>query len=129
LRFTAINGSCVVTGKRRRTMANSTMAGETTNTDDLVLRRSKQRDCGGGKWVRGSLNGHRFDALVFPDHATDPGYELGDSRISKLWVQRLSDQKTVFNWDRGLDIAAENETAQAIVDFLAAGLADHAYEV
>ena len=72
---------------------------------------------------------HRFEALVFPEHATNREWELGDSRISKLWVQRLPDgryplARTVFNWDRGADIPAVDETAQAIVDFLAAGPAD-----
>lgn len=109
-------------------MANERNAGEPMVADDLVLHRPVRRDAGGGRWVEGTLKGHQFAALVFPDHATDPGYELGESRISKLWVQRLSDEKTVFNWDRGMDVPAENETAQAIVDFLAAGIADFAYE-
>ena len=54
-------------------------------------------------------------------------YEIGDSRISKLWVQRLADRQTVFNWDRGSDVVAVDEAAQVVVDFLAAGLADHVY--
>jgi hypothetical protein len=41
--------------------------------------------------------------------------------------QRLDDQQTVFNWDRGLDIAATNDLARSIVDFIAAGLADSIY--
>ncbi|HTF56963.1 MAG TPA: hypothetical protein VK661_06995 [Planctomycetota bacterium] len=110
-------------------MANSREQAEPMVADDLVIHKPIRREMGGGRWVEGSLKGHQFAALVFPDHAADPGYELGDSRISKLWVQRLSDQKTVFNWDRGFDVAAENETVEAIVDFLAAGIADHAYEV
>ena len=56
-----------------------------------------------------------------------PDYELDDSRISKIWVQRLSDGATVANFDRGWDIRPTTKTAQAIVDFLAAGLADHIY--
>jgi hypothetical protein len=70
---------------------------------------------------------HRFDALVFAEHADNPDWEIGDSRISKLWVQRLADKQTVFNWDRGADIQANDELTQAIVDFLAGGLADHLY--
>jgi len=42
-------------------------------------------------------------------------------------VQRLADKKGVFNWDRGMDQPAETDLAQAIVDFLAAGLADLTY--
>jgi hypothetical protein len=30
-----------------------------------------------------------------------------------------------LNWDRGMDQPAANDLAQAIVDFLAGGLADH----
>ena len=62
-----------------------------------------------------------------PEHAENPEWELGDSRISKLWLQRLDDKRTVFNWDRGMDQPAASDLVQAIVDFLAAGLADHVY--
>jgi len=41
----------------------------------------------------GTLNAHRFDALVFAEHAECPDYELGDSRISKLWLKRLDGGK------------------------------------
>lgn len=95
--------------------------------DDLVITKTTRRAAANGTWVCGRLNGHRFDALVFPEHADNPEWEIGDSRISKLWVQRLADKKQVYNWDRGADVPAENETVQAIVDFLCAGLADHTY--
>jgi hypothetical protein len=55
------------------------------------------------------------------------GYELEDSRISKLWIQRIADKTTVVNFDRGWDIRPETKIAQAIVSFLAAGLADYVY--
>jgi hypothetical protein len=93
--------------------------------DDLHITKVTRRAGGGGTWVCGRLAGHRFDALVFPEHAENREWELGDSRISKLWVQRLADRREVFNWDRGADVPAVDATAQAIVDFLAAGLADH----
>ncbi len=95
--------------------------------DDLEIRKTTRRASGAGTWVMGTLNGHRFDALVFPEHADCPDYELGDSRMSKLWVKRLADGKTVVNFDRGWDIRPTDATAQAIVDFLAAGLAEHTY--
>jgi hypothetical protein len=94
---------------------------------DLVITKTSRRASGSGTWVMGTIHGHRFEALVFPEHAMSPDYELGDSRISKLWIQRLADEETVFNFDRGLDVAAEDATVQAIVDFLAAGLAEHTY--
>ena len=62
---------------------------------DFEITKTTRRASGGGTWVSGKLNGHRFDALVFPEHAEVAEYELGDSRISKLWVQRLADKKTL----------------------------------
>jgi hypothetical protein len=50
---------------------------------------------------------------VFPAHAENPDWELGDSRISKLWIQRLADRTTVFEWDRGPGIEAADELAAA----------------
>lgn len=94
--------------------------------DDLTFRTTDPRPAG-GTWVIGLVAGHRFQALVFPAHAENPDYELGDSRISKLWVQRVCDGRVVFNWDRGPDVPAEDHTARAVVDFLAAGLADHVF--
>ena len=94
---------------------------------DLEITKTTRRASGGGTWVCGTLSGHRFDALVFPEHADNPDWEIGDSRISKLWIQRLADKREVFNWDRGPDRMAIDDTALQIVDFLASGLADHIY--
>ena len=94
---------------------------------DLEIKKVTRQAAGAGTWVCGTLSGHRFDALVFPEHADNPEWEIGDSRISKLWIQRLADKQTVFNWDRGADMNAHDELTQAIVDFLAGGLADHIY--
>ena len=94
---------------------------------DLNITKTTRRASGGGTWVSGTLSGHRFEALVFPEHADNPKWEIGDSRISKLWIQRLADKREVFNWDRGPDRTAIDDTALQIVDFLAGGLADHIY--
>lgn len=94
---------------------------------DLVFTAQSRRAAGGGIWVCGKIHGHRFEALAFPEHAEVPEYELGDSRISKLWLQRLADKVTVFNWDRGQDIPAADSVVAAIVDFLCGGLAEHTY--
>lgn len=95
---------------------------------DLEITRVTRRASGGGTWVSGTLDDeYRFDALVFPEHAEIADYELGDSRISKLWIARLKNKETVFSWDRGLDIPAASAKTQAVVDFLAAGLADLIY--
>src|SRR6266478_2832434 len=74
--------------------------------DDLRITKKTRRAAGAGTWVCGTIAGHRFDALVFPEHAENPEWEIGDSRISKLWLQRLADRRTVFHWDRGADVPA-----------------------
>jgi hypothetical protein len=94
---------------------------------DLEITKRSRRASGAGTWVTGTLIGHRFEALVFPEHAENPAWEIGDSRISKLWIQRQADKREVFNWDRGADVAAADEVAAQIVDFLAGGLADFIY--
>ena len=97
--------------------------------DALRITKTTRRASGGGTWVYGTIAGHRFDALVFPEHAENPDWEIGDSRISKLWLQRLADKQTVFNWDRGADVSAADPVAAAIVDFLCAWLADHTFGI
>ena len=105
-----------------------TNANETNDLgDDLEITSVRSRPGANGNWIKGKLNGHRFEALVFADHAESAEYEIDQSRISKLWIQRLADKKEVYNWDRGLDVPAANKTVQAIVDFLAAGLAETIY--
>jgi len=94
---------------------------------DLRITKTTRRAAGAGTWVIGTVSGHHFEALVFPEHAECPDYELGTSRISKLWLQRLADKRQVANSDRGWDIRPTTKTAAAIVDFLAAGLADLVY--
>ena len=104
-----------------------------TNPDDLDLghdldiTKTTRRAAGAGTWVSGTLMGHCFEALVFPEHAENPDYEIGDSRISKLWIRRSADKREVFNWDRGADIEAADDTTRQIVSFLAEGLADFVY--
>ncbi len=98
----------------------------TTHDLDLTITKISNRNPNvGGSWVRGKINNeYRFDALVFAEHAESEDYELNGSRISKLWVQRIADRQTMFNFDRGLDVAAANTETQVIVDFLCMGLAD-----
>jgi len=94
---------------------------------DFEITETTRRAAGAGTWVCGTLCGHRFDALVFPEHAENPEWEIGESRISKFWVQRIADKQQVFNWDRGADVPAADQTVACIVDFLTGGLADHIY--
>ena len=95
--------------------------------DDLRITKTTRRAAGAGTWVIGNVASHHFEALVFPQHAECSDYELGTSRISKLWLQELGGEETVVNFDRGWDIRPTTHLAVAIVDFLAAGLAEHVY--
>jgi hypothetical protein len=95
--------------------------------DDLEFTEQPLRAASGGTWMIGRIAGHRFEALVFPEHAENPDWEIGDSRISKLWLQRLSNKRVVFNWDRGSDVPAADQHTQQIVDFLTEGLAEHLF--
>jgi hypothetical protein len=92
--------------------------------DDLRITKTTRRAAGGGTWVCGTIAGHRFDALVFAEHAEYESFELNRSKISKLWIQRMADKKTMFNFDRGLDVPAANTEIQMVVDFLCEGLSD-----
>lgn len=93
---------------------------------ELTINKISNRNrAAGGSWVQGKINeDYRFDALVFADHAENESYELGRSRISKLWIQRLADRKVMFSFDRGLNVPATNTEIQVVVDFLCEGLSD-----
>ena len=95
--------------------------------DSLQITKTERREDIGGTWVNGTIGGHRFQALVFEDHAVSEEYELEDSRISKLWLRRETDRQVVANFDRGWDLEPTTDIAQAIVDFLAAGIAEHTF--
>ena len=94
---------------------------------DFAILEIVQQQIAFGTWAIGLVAGHRFEALLFPGHAANPAFELGDSRISKLWVQRLADRVAVANFDRGWDVRPAGEVAAAIVDFLAEGLATRVF--
>ena len=100
-------------------------------TDDvgpvLEITRMTRRASGGGTWVSGRVAEYRFEALVFPAHAESEEYELGRSRVSKLWVQRLADKQTAFNFDRGLDVGPADSATERLVAFLCTKLADRVY--
>ena len=106
---------------------NATRRNQPQADGDLRITKTTRRAAGAGTWVIGTVAGYRFDALVFPEHAECPDYELGQSRISKLWIKRLADERTVCNFDRGWDIRPADETTQALVDLLAKSLAPRTY--
>ena len=112
---------------KKRNNTTRTRANALDMGDDLVITKTSRRASGSGTWVIGTIAGFRFNALVFPEHADCESYELGDSKISKLWLQWIADKTTVLNFDRGWDVRPTDATAIAVMDFLAAGLAEHIY--
>ena len=95
--------------------------------DDLKITKIDSSRQMGGTWVTGSIAGHSFQVLVFEDHAECEEYELGTSRISKLWLRRHADRQVVANFDRGWDQEPTTDAAREIVGFLAAGIAEHTF--
>lgn len=110
-------------------MRTTTEATDLEIGDDLEVTKVTRHAAGAGTWVLGRLNGYRFNALVFPQHAEEADWEFEDSRISKLWVQRQADRRTVFNWDRGADVPSADRTTSRVVDFLATGIAEYVFLV
>ena len=93
--------------------------------DTLTIKKVQQRPVG-GSWVTGTIGGHAFEALVFPEPATNPEYEIPGSNISKLWLADAR-REVVAEFDRGWNRQPSTEAAKQIVDLLAAGLAAHIY--
>jgi hypothetical protein len=75
-------------------------------------------------WVSGFIHQHSFCAKVYPLHAANPDWEIGDSRISKLELCNLASERPVYVWDRGLCSRPPSPLVRAIVDFLAANLSE-----
>jgi hypothetical protein len=75
-------------------------------------------------WVTGGIQDYRFAALVFPEHALNPRFELGRSRISKLEIRRPDDDALIVNFDRGWDLRPATKTAETLVNAIASQLAD-----
>ena len=102
-----------------------------TTTDDIAdTLEITKTDCSRqmrGTCVTGLITGHMFQVLVFEDHAECEDYELGTSRISKLWLRRQADRQVVANFDRGWDFEPTTDEARQIVGFLAAGIAEHIF--
>lgn len=91
--------------------------------DTLRITKRSRRGAG-GTWVTGRIACHAFDALVFPGHAESESFELAGSRISKLGLRELRSGTEVAGFDRGWSTRPTTEAAKAIVDLLAAGLAE-----
>ena len=94
--------------------------------DTLVITKTTARGVG-GTWVVGTIAGHAFEALVFPEHAEVESYEMDGSRISKLHLREAATKTEVASFDRGWDRQPTTDAAKAIVGLLSAGLAEHIF--
>jgi hypothetical protein len=93
----------------------------------LKITKTTRRHAGAGKWISGTIAGHAFEALVFPEHAETASYELGDSRITKLHLREIATEIRVACFDRGWDMQPTTDAARAVAHLLAAGLAETVY--
>lgn len=107
--------------KKNTKTTKTTDAGEMLDTLKITKREGRKV---GGNWITGTIAGHKFEALVFPEHAECESYELGNSRISKLWIKNIEENREAANFDRGWDVEPTTPAARQIVDLLAAGLAE-----
>jgi len=92
-----------------------------------ILRLHPRGNSTTGTWVTGTISGHRFEAMVFPEHAANPAYELSDSRISKLDLRETANGEAVAVFDRGWDLRPSTAHGATLVDLLAAGLAESVF--
>jgi len=95
--------------------------------DDLEITRTTRLVSGEGALVNGTIHGHQFAAMVFGDHANHSEWEIDNSRIVQLWIERLVDHQVMYCWERGLITDAGDRIATAIVEFLCDGLADYVF--
>jgi hypothetical protein len=95
--------------------------------DTLVVTKREPRPVG-GTWVTGTIAGHDFEALVFPEHAENPAFELNGSRISKLFLREGRGGRVVASFDRGWDQEPLTDAARAIVGIFCDGLAEFIFD-
>lgn len=63
-------------------------------------------------WTSGNHKGYRFIAKVYDEGSM---FGINDGRVSKLWVKNEKINRVIFNYDRGIDIAAKTQEDKAIV--------------
>lgn len=73
-----------------------------------------------GRWLRGTIDGYEFFALVFQIGSK---YGINEGRISKLTVRHKLESLTevsryIINYDRGWDVKPETEEHKLILDTL-----------
>jgi len=103
------------------------IAGNVLTVDDLVFLDVVPSAARGCCWALGVVKEYRFAARLCRHHSLIPWRELGHSRISKLKVQQLDDEKVVANFDQGWETVPKTKTACDVVELLVTSLADRIY--
>ncbi len=103
------------------------IAGDSLEAEDLVILQVDPPAAQGRCWVRGVVRGYQFAAKLYPRHALYPWCELGESRISKLEIRRIADDRLVATFDRGWEIVPTANTACQVLKFLETSLAHRVY--
>lgn len=99
-----------------------------TEFDSIVITGTEKRPAG-GVWASGFVDEFIFQSLVF-DGSISPQHEVApESRLAKLWIRRLGESIPAYEWDRGPSTPTDDARVLALVDFLAAGLAEAVSEI
>jgi hypothetical protein len=120
---------------------NATVSADALTLGKVTLTpRDRRQGLDGGCWAAGTIGGYRFEALLFPGPAADPGWAVPGSggRITKLWLTGRADGRRAYEWDRGPAAACGGDEdagdddlptaeARAAVARLAATLPDRVY--
>lgn len=109
------------------TQAADERGGDVNCDHRLTVWSNTPRTSAPGTWVEGTIRGYRFQALVFALHAKQASYELGDSRISKLWIADPETPEPIVNFDRGWDIRPQSREHAKIVETLCQRLANQTF--
>jgi len=64
---------------------------------DLEITKTTRRASGSGTWISWTLSGHRFEALVFPEHADNPNGRSATAASRSSGFSGLADKREVFN--------------------------------
>jgi hypothetical protein len=70
---------------------------------------------------------YRYHAKVYDEPSET--YGLNGSRVSKLEIRRLSDNKCVFNFDRGDDVPAANAEVETVLNIILTKYATGGYQL
>ncbi len=102
----------------KKTATNETNDTSVIRASFRIISNKQDRVCG-GRWVMGTIGGHKFEALVFAESARR-GW------ICQLTVEQIKDGKTVASYCLDWDRRPTTRETRNIVNVLVEGLAEAA---